>query len=280
MKSERARVTIGMPVFNGEATVVIAIEALLSQSFSGFRLIISNNASTDATDRICKEYAQRDTRVAYICQQRNIGADANFDFVLAQADSEYFMWAAADDTRSPDFIESNLRFLDRHTDYVGSTCRVRFVNGDYDPVKMGDESRAEPSAGGRIARFFDTWHANGRFYSLFRRTDLVAAKQPVSRFLASDWAIVVRLLERGKLNRLDSGSVDLGVGGTSHGCGYVASFRTRGLHWAVPLLGLTLVTMRSLNGEAISHQAAAVCKLGWLNVKAVWAQLRFAIFRT
>src|SRR5262249_24564496 len=161
------RVTVGMPVYNGEATVAIAIESILGQTCPVIRLVISDNASTDATGAICRAFAGRDSRISYVRQAANIGADANFDFVLQQADSGYLMWVAADDTRSPDFIEANLAFLEQHSDFVGSTCRVRFAEGDYDAVHMGDETRDEESAGQRILRFFDCWHANGRFYSLF-----------------------------------------------------------------------------------------------------------------
>src|SRR6266581_1269234 len=141
MTSNMLRVTIGLPVYNGEAIVASAIESILAQTCADFRLVISDNASTDATERICREFAQRDDRITYVRQPSNIGADANFGFLLDQAHSEYFMWAAADDTRSADFLQENLEFHDAHLDFVGSTCPVRFVGGDYDPVRMGDETR-------------------------------------------------------------------------------------------------------------------------------------------
>ena len=269
-----------MPVFNSGSTIGPAIEALLHQTYDSFRLIISDNASTDGTREVCEAFAAGDPRITYIRQDTNIGADANFDFVLSCADSEYFMWAAGDDTRAPDFIADNLLFLDTHPDFVGSTSRVRFVGAAYDPVRMGDETRAESSAGDRIARFFDTWHANGRFYGLFRRADLALAKQGLHRFLASDWAVVVRLLARGKTNRLDRGSVDLGIGGTSHAKHFVASFRTRWIHWPLPLWDVTVVTWRALEGQGIAAKAAVLLRLVWLNGKAVWAQLRDAVDRT
>src|SRR5688500_6871770 len=90
-------VTIGMPVFNGEASVRQAIECLLGQTFAEFELIISDNASRDGTEAICREYAASDSRVRYIRQNENLGVLANFEFVLDQAGGEFFMWAAADD---------------------------------------------------------------------------------------------------------------------------------------------------------------------------------------
>src|SRR4030067_476273 len=93
-------VSIGVPVYNGELHMRAALEALLAQTFTDFELIISDNASTDNTELICREYAARDTRIYYFRHEKNQGASANFQFVLDQAGGEFFMWAACDDVRS------------------------------------------------------------------------------------------------------------------------------------------------------------------------------------
>jgi glycosyltransferase involved in cell wall biosynthesis len=105
------QVSIGLPVYNGELFVREALDSLLDQTFKDFELIISDNASTDSTGSICNEYAKRDTRIRYIRQTKNIGAVPNFKFVLDEAAGEYFMWAAADDIRSPDCIETYLKYI-------------------------------------------------------------------------------------------------------------------------------------------------------------------------
>ena len=100
-----AKVSIGMPVYNGEAFIREALDSLLAQTFTDFELIISDNASTDGTEAICREYAAKDTRIRYVRQAENRGATANFRFVLDEAVGEYFMWAAADDVWSDNWIE-------------------------------------------------------------------------------------------------------------------------------------------------------------------------------
>ena len=115
------KVSIGMPIFNGASTLKAAIDALLAQSFRDFELIISDNASTDATEALCRRYAAGDARIRYVRQSDNIGAANNFAFVLEQARGAWFMWAACDDVRSPDFIEVNLAFLEAHPEFVAST---------------------------------------------------------------------------------------------------------------------------------------------------------------
>ena len=106
------KVSIGVPVYNGEGYVKGAIDSLLAQTFDDFELIISDNASTDNTEQICRDYAERDPRIRYIRQSENIGPGANFKFVLDQAVGRYFMWAAADDRREPCFLEMTVRVLE------------------------------------------------------------------------------------------------------------------------------------------------------------------------
>jgi len=95
------QVSIGMPVYNGEKFIREALNSILAQTFTDFELIISDNASTDGTSAICREYAEKDSRIRYVKQSENIGPVANFLFVLEEAVGEYFMWAAHDDRRHP-----------------------------------------------------------------------------------------------------------------------------------------------------------------------------------
>jgi glycosyltransferase involved in cell wall biosynthesis len=99
------KISIGMPVFNGGKFIREALDSLLSQSFTDFELIISDNASTDDTETICLGYATKDSRIKYVRQDKNLGAVANFMFILNKAVGEYFMWAAADDYWSSNWLE-------------------------------------------------------------------------------------------------------------------------------------------------------------------------------
>lgn len=98
------KVSIGMPVYNGEPFIREALDSLLAQTFTDFELIISDNGSTDNTAVICQEYAAKDARIRHVRQAENRGALANFHFVLDGAVGDYFMWAAADDVWLPDYI--------------------------------------------------------------------------------------------------------------------------------------------------------------------------------
>ena len=74
--SDQRNVTasIGLPVYNGEQFLAQAIESVLAQTLGDFELVISDNASTDATEDICRRYAARDARVRYHRLGENVGA--------------------------------------------------------------------------------------------------------------------------------------------------------------------------------------------------------------
>src|ERR1017187_2035195 len=90
-------VSIGMPVYNGEEYIRRALDSLLAQTFTDFELIISDNASSDATPEICTAYAKADLRIRHVRQQTNMGPSRNFSFLAKEARGKYFMWAAHDD---------------------------------------------------------------------------------------------------------------------------------------------------------------------------------------
>lgn len=118
------RVSIGMPVYNGEKFIRKALDSLLAQTFSDFELTISDNCSTDGTEIICREYAAKDLRIRFFKQPENMGPLANFNFVLEQAVGQYFMWAAADDLWNINFMRRCVERLDNFSD-IG-ICSTRY----------------------------------------------------------------------------------------------------------------------------------------------------------
>jgi glycosyltransferase involved in cell wall biosynthesis len=112
------RLTIGLPVYNGEKYVAESIEALLGQSFTDFELIISDNASTDGTGDISRYYEKQDSRVRYFRQSQNIGLAPNHNFVAEVARGELFKWASNDDLYARDLLERCIDALDKHPDVV------------------------------------------------------------------------------------------------------------------------------------------------------------------
>jgi glycosyltransferase involved in cell wall biosynthesis len=103
---------VGLPVYNGERFVARAISTLLAQTYRDFELIIVDNASTDGTEGICRAFANRDRRVRYWRNARNLGAMGNFRRAFELAHGELFKWAAHDDEHEPEFLERCVAALD------------------------------------------------------------------------------------------------------------------------------------------------------------------------
>jgi glycosyltransferase involved in cell wall biosynthesis len=108
----KPRVSIGMPVYNGEKYLRESLDSILSQTYQDLELIISDNASTDNTKKICLEYAERDNRVSYYCNKKNVGAPSNYNRVFEFSSGEYFKWAAYDDVLAPEFLSKCIKVLD------------------------------------------------------------------------------------------------------------------------------------------------------------------------
>jgi glycosyltransferase involved in cell wall biosynthesis len=130
--------TIGVPVFNGAEYLESAVESVLAQSFGDFELIISDNASTDGTEEICRAFAARDTRVTYRRNPENVGATANFNLLVPLARGRLFKWATADDVLRPGFLGQCVAAIDADPTVVLSYTKTDFIDGDGVPLDLED----------------------------------------------------------------------------------------------------------------------------------------------
>lgn len=111
-------ISIGMPVYNGALFLQHALDSICSQTFADIELIISDNASTDDTESICRDYARKDQRIRYERLSENQGSVKNFNRLVALARGKYFKWAAADDICLPTFLESTLGVMESDPEVV------------------------------------------------------------------------------------------------------------------------------------------------------------------
>jgi glycosyltransferase involved in cell wall biosynthesis len=106
------RVSIAIPVFNGANYLRQTLDSLLAQTYRDFELIVSDNASMDATEEICRSYMASDDRVRYFRNAANLGAHVNFNRAFRVARGQYFKWAAHDDLCHPTFLSRCVEVLD------------------------------------------------------------------------------------------------------------------------------------------------------------------------
>lgn len=142
------RVSIGLPVYNGEKYLQETLGSILCQTFSDFELIISDNGSTDQTQQICEECAARDARIKYYRHPRNLGIAPNYNRVFELSSGEYFKWADYDDLLAPDFISKCVEVLDNNPEVAVCFPKAKIIDEhgaviqDYDPLP--DTSSLEP----------------------------------------------------------------------------------------------------------------------------------------
>ena len=136
---KKSLVTIGIPVYNGELLMKKCIESVLSQTYENFELIISDNASTDSTPDICKEFLKKDNRITFVRQNENMGQNWNFNFPLEKANGEYFVWLVADAIISPEFIEKNIAVLESQDNAVGCISKIKIDPTYVDKFKTEKE---------------------------------------------------------------------------------------------------------------------------------------------
>ncbi len=201
-KEKTPEISIGMPVYNGEKILPKALDALLSQTYKNFELIISDNDSTDDTKKICMDYAAKDNRIRYIRQPENKGAAFNFFYVLKEAKCKYFMWAAHDDFWEPAFIEENYKILEENEDVVLSVSKVRFIGKeDLSYRNIGTFPISGPY-NKRVRKYLWVPGYNSRYYGLCRREPLLKSVF-TEIFWASDWAIMLNLIKYGNFAEVD-----------------------------------------------------------------------------
>lgn len=163
MVNKKPRVSIGLPVYNGENYLKQAIDSILGQTYKDFELIITDNASTDTTQQICLDYAKKDGRVKYHRNKRNIGAPRNYNLTFALSSGEYFKWAAHDDVLAPEYLEKCVCILDNDSSIVLCHSRVGLINED----------------GVLIGNYDDrTLHRTGSWKPHERFADLISSRNP------------------------------------------------------------------------------------------------------
>ncbi|NQV20616.1 MAG: glycosyltransferase family 2 protein, partial [Rhodospirillales bacterium] len=175
MSPSSPRVSIGLPVYNGETYLGLAIDSILAQTFTDFELVICDNCSTDRTQEICEHYAKQDARVRYYRNPENLGAGPNYDRTFELSSGEYFKWMAHDDLIAPEFLEKCVAALDADPGAVLCHARVELMDADgevtasYDP---GLNDTISNRVSDRFSAVIIPVHMGTDFFGVIRRTAL------------------------------------------------------------------------------------------------------------
>lgn len=271
------KVSIGMLAYNGEKTIEKVINSLLSQTFKDFELIISNDASTDKTGIICEKFALKDSRIKYSCQEKNIGEFPNSVYLLNKAKGKYFMWAADDDWRSPDFLMSNVIALDQNSNFVASTspsCYEGEENMKNKHVKFSLEGPLKE----RYNIFLkNAWKSHGIYYSLMRTKIAKEYKDLHVSYTAKDWSFDFFLINKGEVNRSKEGLLVLGKYGQSMINNPWYNYRRKFIEFFLPLYEFSKYALSLMTNLKLNEWLNVFVSLFKLNVQAIKSNLRFTI---
>ena len=128
-------VSVGMPVFNGEATIRAALESVLSQTYENLEVLVYNNGSTDGTEGVVLEIAQADPRLTYRSGKTNLGVSKSFNETFRMSTGSYFMWVAADDQLGTTFVEAGVALLEEEPGIgVSAPFVTAYLEGHDGPV--------------------------------------------------------------------------------------------------------------------------------------------------
>lgn len=157
------QVSIGMPVYNGERYITEVLNSILGQTFGDFEVIISDNASTDQTEEICRSFAQLDSRIQYFRNSSNLGAAANFNRTFALSRGEYFKWAAHDDILAPEFLERCVAVLDQNSSVVLCYSREIWIDefGNHISKHFNLLNFLSKAPDERFKEYLDLWRLRG-----------------------------------------------------------------------------------------------------------------------
>ena len=204
LRNREPRVTIGLPVYNGEAYLAGAIESVLAQSFEDLELVISDNASSDATAEICRDFAARDPRLRYFRNDRNWGAAPNYNRAFALARGRYFKWLSHDDVLCATYLERTLEALERRPDAVICNTRVEYIDAVGTPIGFYDsaiDAGAEASASERFSLLILSSHSCVDFFGLARKSAMENSLLHGS-FHGADRAFLAQMTLRGRIIQL------------------------------------------------------------------------------
>ena len=222
-KRKQVKITVGIPVYNGERFLFEKITSILNQSFDDFELIISDNGSTDSTKEICKNFAMKDKLIRFFSHKNNQHTNWNYNFILQEARGEYFIWTAVDDVLFPKFLEKNLEIMNKNKNVVCSISKIKLYGPITEYMKSDNPNKSLLS---RIYKkiyqkmgYMDTYTISGNYenrikeylknirhhqvlYGLYR-TEQIKKSFVKDSFIASDTATTFNLLKYGEIHVID-----------------------------------------------------------------------------
>ena len=258
--NESPKVSIGLPVYNGEKYLKKTLVCLLEQSFKNIEIIISDDGSTDLTEQICNEFSKKDNRVRYFRQNKNFGMPVkNFRFVLENSVGEYFMFASHDDNWNSNFIEELVHILDKdkNCSLAFSNYKIKNLNGEGEILIDVSSSVSESKYIRYLTRIIDVQPA--LIFGLFRKKLIKSSDMILKDMFTLHFGNLLSL--KGKIRIVDKYLMSWGIDGSrksysitgkilSYGGYYLSQLKLilynfNFIKWPLPII---ILSLWSING--------------------------------
>lgn len=197
------RVSVGIPVYNGEAYLAEAIQSVKAQTLGDLEIVISDNGSADASADIATQFAAEDPRIRVVRQPVNRGAAWNYTEVLRLARAPFFKWMPADDRMAPHHLERCVAALDATPAAVLAYPLTELIDdegriiGTYrDGLALG-----EPQAWRRAAHFILTINLCNSVLGVFR-SEVLRNTRVIQSFAGADAVLLMEATLRGQIVEL------------------------------------------------------------------------------
>ncbi len=192
-------ISIGMPVYNGQAFIESAIKSILEQTFEDFELILSDNASNDKTQEICLDYKQQDNRIRYFRNEVNLGAAQNYNHVFGLSKGKYFKWAAHDDLCNSTFLFRCVEVLDNDPSVVLCYPKTVLIDVNGNVIENYEDNLAlfENRPHQRLAKFVRNVRLCNPVFGLLRAS-VLSRTRLIDKFVSSDEVLLAELALMGK----------------------------------------------------------------------------------
>ena len=179
-------VSICLLSYNDEQFIGQAIQDLLGQDHKNIELIISDDCSKDNSPKIIQDFAKKDQRIRFFIQRSRLGMQGNYNYLLGQAQGQYFMWASSDDRWAPTYISTLLAIYRDYPAATSTAAPFLFIQsdcGNIDRISKTQNQHRLLNYEGEVAFVrlskFAFYYFDDFFYGLHRRSGCEKLRVPV-----------------------------------------------------------------------------------------------------
>ena len=238
-------VTIGIPTYNRAIMLKKAIESALNQDYIKIEVIVSDNASIDDTENVCRRFCNTDTRFRYIRHATNLGAKANFIEVLDKASGQFFMWLGDDDWIEPHYVSSCVEQMIVDPTVVLVSGASKYYSSGKKMYDGNIFSLLQDYWWQRVLTYYWKVKDNGIFYGVML-TDVIRSIE-MPNAMGGDWHMLANIVSIGKAKMLPDIYVHRELGGVSSSFENMARIcELSNLHAEFPMLSNAISAWRDI----------------------------------